>query len=51
MSGPAPKSGWHLAQINVARLVAPRGDTRVAPFFDALDTINALAEQSEGFIW
>jgi hypothetical protein len=42
---------WQLAQINVARLVAPRGDIRVQPFFDALDRINALAEGSTGFVW
>jgi hypothetical protein len=42
---------WILAQINVGRLVAPRGDPRVAPFFDALDRVNALAEGSPGFIW
>ena len=42
---------WHLAQINIARLLAPQGDPRVQPFFDELDRINALAEQSPGFIW
>ncbi|MBA3667168.1 MAG: DUF3291 domain-containing protein [Sphingomonas sp.] len=44
-------SDWQLAQINVGRLVAPRGDAAVQPFFDALDRINALADQSPGFIW
>jgi hypothetical protein len=42
---------WHLAQINIARLAAPEGDPRVQPFFDALDSVNALAEASPGFIW
>jgi hypothetical protein len=42
---------WQLAQINVGRLVAPSGDLRVQPFFDALDRINALAERSSGFVW
>ena len=42
---------WQLSQINVGRLVAPKGDPRVAPFFDELDRINALAERSPGFIW
>ena len=42
---------WHLAQINVGRLVAPQGDARVQPFFDALDAINALADASPGFVW
>lgn len=44
-------AGWHLAQINIGRLVAPHGDPRVQPFFDALDRVNALAEQSPGFVW
>lgn len=43
--------GWHLAQINVGRLIAPRGDARVAPFFAALDRVNALADASPGFVW
>ncbi len=42
---------WHLAQINVGRLTAPPDDPRVQPFFDALDRINALADQSPGFVW
>ncbi|MEV6608611.1 DUF3291 domain-containing protein [Kutzneria sp. NPDC051319] len=40
-----------LAQINVARLRRPFGDPGVREFTDALDTINALAERSPGFIW
>ena len=42
---------WQLAQINIGRMVAPRGDARVQPFFDALDRINTLADASPGFIW
>ncbi len=41
---------WQLAQINVGRLVAPKGDSRVQPF-DALDRINALADLADGFVW
>ena len=44
-------AGWQLAQINVGRLAAPRGDRRVADFFAALDRINALADASPGFVW
>jgi hypothetical protein len=44
-------NGWHLAQINIGRIVAPQGDPRVQPFFDALDEVNALAEASPGFVW
>jgi len=42
---------WHLAQINIATLVGPKGDPRVQPFYDALDEINALAEAAPGFVW
>ena len=42
---------WQLAQINVARLIAPKGDPAVQPFFDALDAVNALADAAPGFVW
>jgi hypothetical protein len=42
---------WHLAQVNVARLVAAMPDARVVPFFEALDRVNALADASPGFVW
>lgn len=45
------KPGWHLAQINVGRLVAPADDPQVAGFFAELDRINALADASPGFVW
>jgi hypothetical protein len=51
MTKSASTAEWHLAQINVGRLVAPKGDPQVTPFFDALDRVNALAENSPGFIW
>lgn len=44
-------SGWRLAQINIATLLAPEGDARVQPFFDALARINSLAEAAPGFVW
>lgn len=44
-------TGWHLAQINVGRLVQPSGHPQVAGFFEALDRINALADASPGFVW
>ena len=45
------KHPWHLAQINIGRMVAPKGDPRVQPFYDALDRINALADAAPGFVW
>jgi hypothetical protein len=42
---------YHLAQINVGRLIAPSDDPQVADFFADLDRINAIADASPGFIW
>ena len=44
-------SGWHLAQINIARAVAPIDDPAMAEFVAQLDAINAVADTSPGFIW
>ena len=44
-------SDWELAQINIGRLAAEQDDPRIQPFIEALDTINALAEESPGFVW
>jgi hypothetical protein len=41
----------HLAQINIARLIAPIDDPRIAEFVAQLAPINALADQAEGFVW
>lgn len=41
----------HIAQFNYGRLVADQDDPVVAPFMDALDEINALAEATPGFVW
>ena len=43
--------GWELAQINIARLLQPEGHPQVAEFFERLDEVNALAEESDGFVW
>ncbi|QDY68752.1 DUF3291 domain-containing protein [Qingshengfaniella alkalisoli] len=43
--------GYHLAELNIARLVAPVDDPRVAEFMDALDRVNGIAERSPGFVW
>ncbi len=42
---------YDLAQLNVGRLVAPIDSPAVAEFVDALDPINALADDSAGFVW
>ncbi len=42
---------YHLAQFNIARMLAPLDSPQMAGFMGQLDTLNALAEQSEGFVW
>lgn len=44
-------NGWHLAQFNIARAKYPMDSEEMAEFVDALDPINGLGEQSEGFVW
>jgi len=44
-------SPWQLAQINIARLIAPLDDPRIAGFVAELDPVNALADRSPGFVW
>ena len=44
-------SRYHLAQINVGRILAPLDDPQLAGFVERLDEINALADGSPGFIW
>ncbi len=41
----------YLAQINIAEMIAPINDPIMADFVSNLDRINALAEESEGFVW
>lgn len=42
---------YNLAQINVARMLAPLDSKIMKDFVNNLDRINQLAEKSEGFIW
>jgi hypothetical protein len=42
---------YHLAQLNVARPVAPIDSEELADFVANLPAINALAEGSPGFVW
>lgn len=41
----------HLAQLNIARLVAPLDDPRLAGFVEGLDHINGSADAAPGFVW
>ncbi len=42
---------YHLAQLNIATLLAPLDSPQLAGFVANLERINALAEASPGFIW
>ncbi len=44
-------TGLHLAQVNVARLVAPLDSPQLADFVANLDPVNAIADASPGFVW
>ena len=44
-------SGYHLAQLNIGRLLAPLDSRQIAPFVEALDPINDLADGTPGFVW
>lgn len=40
-----------LAQLNIARMLAPLGSKLMQEFEEKLDPVNQLAEQSPGFVW
>jgi len=46
-----PSAHYHLAQINVARALGPLDSPVMAGFMAQLDAMNALADESPGFIW
>jgi Domain of unknown function (DUF3291) len=43
--------GYHLAELNVGRLLAPTDDPRVAEFMANLDRVNGLGKRMPGFVW
>ena len=45
------KTHYHLSQINIAHMIAPIDDPRLANFVAQLDTVNQLADNSSGFVW
>ena len=44
-------SDWHLAEINIGKMLGQKGDPVVQGFYDALEQVNALADASPGFVW
>src|SRR5215472_2427908 len=45
------RMNYHLAQINIGRLIAPMDDPRIADFVAQLARVNALADAAPGFVW
>lgn len=43
--------GFHLAELNIGRLLAPTDDPRVAEFMAALDQVNGMGKRMPGFVW
>jgi Domain of unknown function (DUF3291) len=43
--------GFHLAQINIAPMIAPMDSPIMAEFVAGLEPMNTLADASEGFVW
>ncbi|HEV2635778.1 MAG TPA: DUF3291 domain-containing protein [Actinocrinis sp.] len=54
-AGPAsaaePTPAYHLAQVNIGRILGPIDGPVMAEFVAGLPEINALAENSPGFVW
>lgn len=42
---------YHLAQLNIGRIVAPLDSPQLAGFVNRLDEINTLADGAAGFVW
>jgi len=42
---------YHVAQVNISRILAPLDDPWMEDFVASLDEINALADNSPGFVW
>ena len=45
------KTLYHVAQVNISRMTAPLDDPSMQDFIASLDELNALADQSPGFVW
>lgn len=43
--------GYHLAELNIGRLLTPVDDPRVAEFMANLDRVNGLGKRMPGFVW
>jgi len=42
---------YHIAQVNIAHMIAPLTDPLMADFVAQLNIVNAFADNSPGFVW
>ena len=49
--GPYKSGRYYLAQINIARFRQPRDHEVNKDFVDAIESVNAVADQAPGFVW
>lgn len=42
---------YQLAQLNIAKVIAPMDSPELKEFSDNLDPVNSIAESSPGFVW
>jgi hypothetical protein len=45
------RNRYHVAQVNLGRILMPVDDPQMAGFMNRLDELNALADGSPGFVW
>ncbi|BAZ17804.1 hypothetical protein NIES4071_96840 [Calothrix sp. NIES-4071] len=48
---PIEQKNYHLAQVNISRMLAPLTDPIMAEFVANLEAINSEADTSPGFVW
>ena len=46
-----PGQDFHIAQFNIAKLLAPLDDPQLAEFVGSLERINTIADERPGFVW
>jgi len=51
LAGVSDVARFHLAQVNIARARAPLDHPQLADFVELLEPINAIADESRGFVW
>ncbi|MET9662471.1 DUF3291 domain-containing protein [Streptomyces sp. NPDC006510] len=51
MTHSGPQAGHELAQVNISRLKFPLDSPELKDFVEALEPVNAVADEAAGFVW